>query len=179
MGLRVDVGNKKITFTRSEDDVAKINFARVGGSWKLRGNAYLRGLVAVVVDPSTGVFDVTMPKEWFNDNKNFQVEINTNNWQDYTFNLNRDNIIFYTIIVGEMMTRSSIKADVTFESKDTELVDSFLELVGVSKYRLCQTLVSGCFTKGRYSLEAKSGKLNVNVEKENKKVLEFDVMGTR
>jgi len=237
MMLRVDVGNKKITFTRSEDDVekmnlvldvegdmmsnvvkftgklqetrwwkegtpvefifkknghnvdatfsfnnfkfAKMNFARVGGSWKLRGNAYLRGLVAVVVDPSTGVFDVTMPKEWFNDNKNFQVEINTNNWQDYTFNLKRDNIIFYTIIVGKMMTRSSIKADVTFESKDTELVDSFLELVGVSKYRLCQTLVSGCFTKGRYSLEAMSGKFNVNVEKENKKVLEFDVMGTR
>merc|ERR1712045_682968 len=82
MMLRVDVGNKKIghnvdaTFSFNNFKFAKMNFARVGGSWKLRGNAYLRGLVAVVVDPSTGVFDVTMPKEWFNDNKNFQVEIN-------------------------------------------------------------------------------------------------------
>merc|ERR1711884_762418 len=121
--LRVDVGSKKVTFTRSVDDVekmklvldvegdmmsnvvkftgklqetrwwkegtpvefifkkngdnvdatfsfnnfkfAKMNFARVGGSWKLRGNAYLRGLVSVVVDSATGEFDVTLPKEWF------------------------------------------------------------------------------------------------------------------
>jgi len=86
--------------------------------------------------------------------------------------------VFYTILLGDKMTRSSIKADLTLEAKDTELVDSFLELVGV-KYRLCQTLVSGCFTKARYSLEASSGKFYVMVEKENKKVLEFDLVGTR
>lgn len=235
--LRVDVGNKKVTFTRSIDDVekmkltldvegdmmsnvvkftgklqetrwwkegtpvefifkkngenvdatfsfnnfkfAKMNIARVGGSWKLRGNAYLRGLVSVVADVSTGEFDVTLPKEWFHDNMNLQAVIKTNNWQDYTLNLKRDNIVFYTILLGDKMTRSSIKADLTLEAKDTELVDSFLELVGVSKYRLCQTLVSGCFTKARYSLEASSGKFYVMVEKENKKVLEFDLVGTR
>merc|ERR1712227_1191855 len=147
--LRVDVGSKKVTFTRSVDDVekmklvldvegdmmsnvvkftgklqetrwwkegtpvefifkkngdnvdatfsfnnfkfAKMNFARVGGSWKLRGNAYLRGLVSVVVDSATGEFDVTLPKEWFYDNMNLQVQVKTNNWQDYTLNLKRDN----------------------------------------------------------------------------------------
>merc|ERR1712045_151036 len=237
MMLRVDVGNKKITFTRSEDDVekmnlvldvegdmmsnvvkftgklqetrwwkegtpvefifkmngdnvdatfsfnnfkfAKMNFARVGGSWKLRGNAYLRGLVSVVVDSATGEFDVTLPKEWFYDNMNLQVQAKTNNCQDYTLNLKRDNIVFYTVLVGKQMTRTNIKADVTLETKDTEMVDSFLELVGVSKYRLCQTLVSGCFTKAKYSLEASAGKFYVMVEKENKKVLEFDLVGTR
>merc|ERR1739838_981217 len=229
--LRVDVGSKKITFTRSVDDVekmklvldvegdmmsnvvkftgklqetrwwkegtpvefifkkngdnvdatfsfnnfkfAKMNFARVGGSWKLRG------LVSVVLDSATGEFDVTLPKEWFYDNMNLQVQIKTNNWQDYTLNLKRDNIVFYTVLVGKQMTRASIKADVTLETKDTELVDSFLELVGVSKYRLCQTLVSGCFTKAKYSLEASAGKFYVMVEKENKKVLEFDLVGSR
>ena len=167
------------TFSFNNFKFAKMNFARVGGSWKLRGNAYLRGLVSVVVDVSTGEFDVTLPKEWFNDNMNLQVVIKTNNWQDYTLNLKRDNIVFYTVLVGKKMTRSSIKADVTLETKDTELVDSFLELVGVSKYRLCETLVSGCFAKARYSLEASSGKFYVMAEKENKKVLEIDLVGTR
>merc|ERR1712051_663433 len=138
--------NVDATFSFNNFKFAKMNFARVGGSWKLRGNAYLRGLVSVVLDSATGEFDVTLPKEWFYDNMNLQVQIKTN---------------------------------VTLETKDTELVDSFLELVGVSKYRLCQTLVSGCFTKAKYSLEASSGKFYVMVEKENKKVLEFDLVGSR
>merc|ERR1712179_8371 len=167
--------NVDATFSFNNFKFAKMNISRVGGSWKLRGNAYLRGLVSVVADVSTGEFDVTLPKEWFHDNMNLQAVIKTNNWQDYTLNLKRDNIVFYTILLGDKMTRSSIKADLTLEAKDTKLVDSFLELVGVSKYRLCQTLVSGCFTKARYSLEASSGKFYVMVEKENKKVLEFDL----
>merc|ERR1712045_368187 len=42
--------NVDATFSFNNFKFAKMNFARVGGSWKLRGNAYLRGLVSVVVD---------------------------------------------------------------------------------------------------------------------------------
>ena len=238
--LRVDVGNKKVTFTRSVDNVermklsldvegdmmnnvvkftgklqetrwwkegtpvefifkkngdnvdasfsfnnfkfAKVNFARVGWSWKLRGNAYLRGLVSVVLDPATGEWDITLPKEWFNDNMNLQVVIKTNQGKDWSLNLMRDSIVFYTVLWNIDIPRQlskGVKADVTLETKDTELVDSFLELVGVSKYRLCKRLVSGCFTKAKYSVAMSSGKFYVMVEKEDSKVLEFDLEATR
>ena len=43
---------------------------------------------------------------------------------------------------------------------------------------LCRTLVSGCFSKGKYSLEASSGMFNFHVEKEDAMVMMLDIKGS-
>merc|ERR1712079_417087 len=72
---------------------------------------------------------------------------------------------------------SKMSVVVSMETKNADMVDSFFYIVGVSKYRFCNKLVNGCFTKGQYSLVAsKSGTFGIFVEKEGQMVmkLQFD-----
>merc|ERR1719500_1923938 len=94
--LRVDVGSKKITFTRSVDDVEKMKLV-----------LDVEGDMMSNVVKFTGKLQET---RWWKEGT--PVE--------FIFKNKGDNIVFYTVLIGKQMTRASIKADVTLETKDTE-----------------------------------------------------------
>merc|ERR1712241_1150323 len=155
------------------------------GYIKFKANIYMKGLVVIDLDSTTGHYLVTLPKEWFHDYKSFTVEVQTSG-QDCEITLKREKMVFYTVTMTNIINikmsdikKSSLKTAVIMESKNTKLVDSMFEIVGVDKYKFCKTLVSGCFTKGKCSLEAKSGLFSFNVEKEDAMVMEIELKGTK
>ena len=243
MTLRMDVGQQKLEFLRSEDNVVKTKLVmdlsgdkrtgsvRLSGKveatryWKegtpveivfkkneqsidgsctfnnfkfckfdmdltngyikFKANIYMKGLVVIDLDSTTGHYLVTLPKEWFHDYKSFTVEVQTSG-QDCEITLKREKMVFYTVTMTNIINikmsdikKSSLKTSIIMESKNTKLVDSMFEIVGVDKYKFCKTLVSGCFTKGKYSLEAKAGLFSFNVEKEDAMVMEIELKGTK
>merc|ERR1712073_14899 len=128
----------------------------------------MRGIITATFDTKTGV-----------DTMNFEIEILTNNFRDFTFNFKRENVVFYTVIFGGVFTQTSVKTVATVESKNTDLVNSFFAVLGVHHEAVCRYLYDGCFTKGKYSMElSKEGILNLHSEKEDALVFELNVQAT-
>ena len=148
-----------------------------GGYIKLQARVYLQGWLTIDLDTATGHYDLTLPREWFHDSKTLEVELRTAG-QDCTISLKREGVVFYTVTMTNLLSWSSVKSAVTLETKNTKLVDSIFEIAGVSKEKFCRTLVSGCFSKGKYSLEATSGMFNFHVEKEDAMVMMLDIKGS-
>ena len=159
-------------------------FGKFNMDWnkkKFVGNMYMKeGIVVVNFDASKGEYEITFPKEWFYDMKSLKMKMTeTNNHKTWDLVLMRENVEFYTMKMDMKDTKlwSKMSVVVSMETKNADMVDSFFYIVGVSKYRFCNKLVNGCFTKGQYSLVAsKSGTFGIFVEKEGQMVmkLQFD-----
>merc|ERR1712061_900807 len=159
-------------------------FGKFNMDWnkkKFVGNMYMKeGIVVVNFDASKGEYEITFPKEWFYDMKSLKMKMTeTNNHKTWDLVLMRENVEFYTMKMDMKDTKlwSKMSVVVSMETKNADMVDSFFYIVGVSKYRSCNKLVNGCFTKGQYSLVAsKFGTFGIFVEKEGQMVmkLQFD-----
>ena len=166
-------------FTFNNFKFGKFEMDLTKGHLKLGSAMVMRGIITATFDTKTGVYTMTLPKEWFRDNMNFEIEILTNNFRDFTFNFKRENVVFYTVIFGGVFTQTSIKTVATVESKNTDLVNSFFSVLGVHHEAVCRYLYDGCFTKGKYSMElSKEGILNLHSEKEDALVFELNVQAT-
>merc|ERR1719436_1170165 len=181
MTLRMDVGQQKLEFLRSEDNVVKTKLVmdlsgdkrtgsvRLSGKveatryWKegtpveivfkkneqsidgsctfnnfkfckfdmdltngyikFKANIYMKGLVVIDLDSTTGHYLVTLPKEWFHDYKSFTVEVQTSG-QDCEITLKREKMVFYTVTMTNIINikmsdikKSSLKTSIIMEIK--------------------------------------------------------------
>ena len=164
---------------------------------------FFNGMFEVNFDVATGIYTVTLPKEWFGnfmtsfkDNKNIKMELKTedfqwfnvglvfDNFRNYklylpfknTLNFYRDDVLFYTVLYQDKFIEPlGYEAEMLLESKDSKLVDTMFDVLRMDKDYFCRSMINGCFTKGKYTLKTLPELFYFQVEKEDQKVLEFDL----
>merc|ERR1712183_544136 len=135
-----------------------------------------KGTVYVNYDTVKKVFEVSFPKEWFADEKKFGLKVTVAPIDVdhpylggvYTVFLVRDDVPFFKFDIDFKFINDAAKHELVFnhvhvESLNVEHVNSFFDLLPVTKYDFCHGyLTSGCFEKGEFTGRIFYDKVNKN-----------------
>merc|ERR1712142_506262 len=120
-----------------------------------------RGTAYIDFDTSKGLFEMKLPKEWFNDYKSFGITMKLNPTTSFfggvhTAMISREDVPFFKVDLDYNVVMDAAKYELSLnhfavESLNADLVRSFFYMLPINKYDFCQHfLVNGCFQKGEY-----------------------------
>merc|ERR1712241_208956 len=120
-----------------------------------------RGTMYINFDSTKGLFEITLPKEWFNDYKSFGITMKLKPTTSFfggvhTAMISREDVPFFKVdldynVVMDASKYELILNHVAVESLNADLVRSFFYMLPINKYEFCQNfLINGCFQKGVY-----------------------------
>jgi len=124
-----------------------------------------KGTVYVNYDTAKNVFEIIFPKEWFADGQKFGLKVAMKSltpgkpWLGgvHTVLLLRNEVPFIKFDVDFQFTRTAEMYKLVFnnvhvESLNAALVNSFFDLLPITKYEFCHKyLINGCFEKGDFT----------------------------